>query len=151
MAKSRDLNFKKGYSLSILYIGINVRVKEIPGDVIKIEAEQKEPLNPKPEIPVAYKYYPNSIEEYRYLLSLSNRTGSRTGLDKKKKNAEAGIKFLQYAKSQKKFMEELEKIDPVTYKRVIIYSDPSILKIPFREKSRFNDIGIPADQISRSK
>jgi hypothetical protein len=142
MTKSRDLNFKRGYSLCILYIGINVRVKEIARDVIKAEAEQKD---------VAYKYYPNSIEEYRYLLSLSNKTGSRTGLDKKKKNAEAGIKFLQYAKSQKKFMGELEMRDPVTYKRVIIYSDPSILKIPFREKARFNDIGIPADQISRSK
>jgi hypothetical protein len=90
-----------------------------------------DPIGPRPPIPIGNTYYQNSIEEYRYSLYLANRSGSRTGLAKKKKSAESGIKFLQYAKSQREFMEFLPRIDEITYNRVIEYSNPSILKTPF--------------------
>jgi hypothetical protein len=138
------------YQLCVLSIGIPINRG---GDLIQVDIDlpKKEP-GVKPEIPVRHSYYPNSIEEYRNLLNLANRKGSRTGLAKRKKSAEAGIKFLQYSRTQIEFMEFLSRFDEITYNRVILYSNPSILKIPFRSKESVipdprTDIQSPIAQI----
>lgn len=136
------------YQLCVLSIGIPVR--NPGGGEEEQPADQKEAINPEPT-PVEITYYPNSIEEYRYYLFLGNRRGSRTGLSKKKKSAESGIKFLQYAKSQELFMEFLMKYDETTYRRVIVYSDPSILKKPFGDRKVLANDRIPANQSIKSK
>ena len=146
--RERDRN-RWLYQLCVLSIGIRVDRRDYigldPGTQVSEEKNKEESgipptidpvypadsVGPRPPIPIRDQYYQNSIEEYRYSLYLANRSGSRTGLTKKKKSAESGIKFLQYAKSQREFMELLSRDDEMTYRRVIEYSNPSILKIPF--------------------
>ena len=124
------------YQLCVLSIGIPINRGDFipvdPGIRIPAEKDKEEPqIPPRPPIPIRDPYYRNSIEEYRYSLYLANKSGSRTGMTKKKKSAESGIKFLQYSKSQREFMEFLSRFDEITYSRVIEYSNPSILKTPF--------------------
>lgn len=139
--------FKYLYDICILSIGIPPGGK---GDFISEGLGGKSLLSDLPKVPatdvpmdnIKKKYYSNSIEEYRYLLGLANETGSRKGLAKKLKSAQNAVKFLQYAKSQDKFMEFLLKIDKITFYRIPIYSNPSILKGSFRNKE---NIAIPVD------
>jgi len=154
--RERDRN-RWLYQLCVLSIGIPIKQSvdliQVDRDLLKKEPGVK-PEIPVQPIPIENSYYPNSIEEYRNLLNLANRRGSRTGLAKKKKSAEAGIKFLQYSRTQIEFMELLSKFDEMTYNRVILYSNPSILKIPFRSKESVipgprPDIQFPIDQIPR--
>jgi hypothetical protein len=130
-----DKRFDYLYRMCIASIGIPVGKRDdsisvdlelspgtrVPADALgpKVPLDGMEPIR---------KYYTNSIEEYRYLLALGNKTRSRTNQAKKLKSAESAVRFLQYAKSQSQFMEFLSPIDPVTYKRILIYSNPSILK-----------------------
>jgi hypothetical protein len=151
MERQRERN-RNGwlYQLCVLSIGIPINpggdfTPVDPGIQIPSENNKEEPkippivdpvgpvdpIGPRPPITIGNIYYQNSIEEYRYSLYLANRSGSRTGLSKKKKSAESGIKFLQYTKTQREFMEFLQKTDDITYKRVMEYSNPSILKTPF--------------------
>lgn len=129
MAEREDNRFRLLRQSSIISIGIIEKREELETKKELIPGPRPEP-RPEP----ALRYYPNSIEEYRYLLFLSNRTRNRRGLDRKKKSAENCIKFLQYVKTQKGFMETLEKMDPTLLKRIYVYSDPIILKTPFNEK-----------------
>jgi hypothetical protein len=112
----------------------------VPADAVgpKVPLDGMEPIR---------RYYPNSIGEYRYLLTLGNKTRSRTEQAKKLKTAESAVRFLQYVKTQGKFMEFLLEVDPVTYKRISIYSNPSILKGVAIPKS---DIAIPVDPRAKS-
>lgn len=149
MERERESRSEWIYRLCVLSIGIP---NDRGGILIEQPIDGNEsivPAEPDGPIPIEITYYRNSIEEYRYLLSLSNRTGSRTGLSKKKRLAESGIKFLQYARSDERFMEFLIKEDEITYNRVIIYSNPSILKTPFRSKKIPADKRTPVDQSSR--
>jgi hypothetical protein len=125
------------------------------GDFISEElaAKEKSLLEGVPRVPQAdnsepiRRYYPNSIEEYRYLLALGNKTRSRTEQAKKLKTAESAVRFLQYVKTQGKFMEFLSQVDPETYRMVPIYANPAILKSIAIPKS---DIAIPADPRAKS-
>jgi len=111
------------------------------GDFISEElaAKEKTLLEGVPRVPQAgisepiRRYYPNSIEEYRYLLVLGNRTRSRTEQAKKLKTAESAVRFLQYAITQDQFMEEVYRENPGLYRDIYTYSNPSILKTPLRE------------------
>ena len=129
-----DRRFDYLYRMCIASIGIPRGIKG-DGDFISVDPELPAgPKIPPGGIETIRRYYTNSIEEYRYLLALANRTRSRTGLPKKLKTAESAVRFLQYAKSQSEFMEFLSRIDRVTYSRIPIYSNPSILKaIPPRD------------------
>ena len=125
------------------------------GDFISEElaAKEKTLLAGVPRVPQAdnsepiRRYYPNSIEEYRYLLVLGNKTRSRTEQAKKLKTAESAVRFLQYVKTQGRFMEFLSQSDPETYRMVPIYANPAILKSIAIPKS---DIAIPADPRAKS-
>ena len=125
------------------------------GDFISEElaAKEKTLLAGVPRVPQAdnsepiRRYYPNSIEEYRYLLVLGNKTRSRTEQAKKLKTAESAVRFLQYVKTQGRFMEFLSQADPETYRMVPIYANPAILKSIAIPKS---DIAIPADPRAKS-
>ena len=128
MAEREDNRFRLLRQASVISIGI-IEERE--------EFDTKKELIPGPRPEPVVRYYPNSIQEYRYLLFLSNRTRNRKGLDRKKKSAERCIKFLQYVKTQKGFMETLEKMDPTLLERIYVYSDPMILKTPFKEKIPF--------------
>jgi hypothetical protein len=128
MAEREDIRFQLLRQTSSISIGIIGKREEF-------ETKKESIPGPRPE--PALRYYPNSIEEYRYLLFLSNRTRNRRGLDRKKKSAENCIKFLQYVKTQKGFMETLEKMDPTLLERIYVYSDPMILKTPFKGKIPF--------------
>jgi hypothetical protein len=55
-------------------------------------------------------YYPNSIQEYLVLKQTADRSRNRSGLGKKKKTAESGISFLQYAITQDLFMQKYLEI-----------------------------------------
>jgi len=112
----------------------------VPADAVgpKVPLDGMEPIR---------RYYPNSIEEYRYLLALGNKTRSRTEQAKKLKTAESAVRFLQYVKTQGKFMEFLSQADPETYRMVPIYANPSILKVIAIPKS---DVAIPADPRAKS-
>ena len=126
MAEREDNRFRLLRQASVISIGI-IEEREEFGTKKELIG-----LEPRPE-PVV-RYYPNSIEEYRYLLFLSNRTRNRKGLDRKKKSAENCIKFLQYVKTQKEFTRILQRQDPTLLERIYVYSDPVILKTPFEEK-----------------
>ena len=130
MAKREDIRFQLLSQTSSISIGIIERREEFDIRKEVIGLEPKPDLGPEP---VAI-YYPNSIEEYRYLLFISNKTRNRKGLGQKKKSAEGCIKFLQYVKTQKGFMEILERKDPTLLERIYVYSDPMILKTPFNQK-----------------
>lgn len=125
MAEREDIRFQLLRQTSSISIGIIGKREEF-------ETKKESIPGPRPE--PALRYYPNSIEEYRYLLFLSNRTRNRRGLDRKKKSAENCIKFLQYVKTQKEFTRILQRQDPTLLERIYFYSDPVILKIPFSEK-----------------
>ena len=148
-----DRRFEYLYRMCISSIGISGR----KGDFISEELAAKEkslstgvprePVIDVPKDPIKKIYPTNSIEEYRYLLALGNKTRSRTEQAKKLKTAESAVRFLQYVKTQGKFMEFLSQADPVTYKMVHIYANPAILKNIAIPKS---DIAIPADPRAKS-
>lgn len=126
MAEREDNRFRLLRQASVISIGIIEKREEFD--------TKKELIGLEPRPEPSLRYYPNSIEEYRYLLFLSNRTRNRKGLDRKKKSAENCIKFLQYVKTQNEFTRILQRQDPTLLQRIYVYSDPVILKTPFEEK-----------------
>jgi hypothetical protein len=130
MEEREDIRFQLLRQTSSISIGIIERREEFGTRKEVIDLGPKPDLGPEPVV----RYYPNSIEEYRYLLFVSNKTRNRKGLGQKKKSAEGCIKFLQYVKTQKEFMEILERQDPTLLERIYVYSDPMILKTPFKQK-----------------
>ena len=129
MAEREDNRFRLLRQASVISIGIIEKREEFD--------TKKELIGLEPRPEPSLRYYPNSIEEYRYLLFLSNRTRNRKGLDRKKKSAENCIKFLQYVKTQNEFTRILQRQDPTLLERIYVYSDPMILKTPFKEKIPF--------------
>ena len=141
-----DRRFDYLYRMCIACIGIPGGRKG-DGDFIPVDPRvPTDAVGPKGIEPIR-RYYTNSIEEYRYLLLLGNKTRSRTNQAKKLKIAESAVRFLQYAKSQSQFMEFLSRIDPATFNRIPIYANPSILKGVAIPKS---DIAIPVDPRAKS-
>jgi hypothetical protein len=145
LEQGSDNRYRYLYSSCVNTIGVSR--KEFPKEEAKektifLNDESKElvPVNPgeglgpRPVEPGRNPFPINSINEYKYILGLSNRSGNRTLQAKKKNIALNGVKFIAYCKGERWFMELVERENPEIYRLILTYSNPSILKTPIYDR-----------------